>query len=495
MKRRTFCRSALASAAAASMPINRVFAQAAEIVDAVPVLTRGGGETVVEKAAMKELSDSMRGQVLLPGNVGYEDARKIWNGMFDRRPALIARCLLPSDVRDAVAFARSNDLLVAVRSGGHSISGKSVCDGGMMIDLAPMRGVRVDPIDQTARAQAGAHLGHLDHEAQAFGLTTTTGTVSHTGCAGLTLGGGLGRLGRVHGLTCDNLLSADIVTADGQFLTCSADQNADLFWGLRGGGGNFGIVTSFEYQLQKVGPEVLGGSLLYPLSQAKDVLDFYGEFSIGAPRELNVAAVIVQPPGGKGMIILGVTWLGSDEEGARVLRPLQEFGKPMVDGIGKHKYLELQTDNDRTLPHGRNYYMKAGFLRSVESGVVDALVDGVEPSDSRSFVTIMSQLGGAIADVGASDTAFSHRDAAYDMLIGADWSDDEQSEQHVQDMRNFWKTLAPFTHGFYINNAMDENVDGVRETFRGNYDRLVALKNQYDPTNLFHLNTNIEPTV
>jgi hypothetical protein len=484
---------------ATSMPIHRVFAEAAktmsQVVDDVSAVSRNGSETVLQKAAIKELRDSMRGQVLLPDNIGYDDARKIWNGMFDRRPALIARCVLPADVRDAVAFARSNDLLVAVRSGGHSISGKSVCDGGIMIDLAPMTGVRVDPIDRTARAQAGAHLGHLDHEAQAFGLATTTGTVSHTGCAGLTLGGGLGRLGRVYGLTCDNLLSADIVTADGQFLTCSAEQNADLFWGLRGGGGNFGIVTSFEYQLHKFGPEVIGGAVMYPLSQATDVLHFYGEFSMNAPAELNLAAVIVQPPGGKGMVLLGVTWLGSDAEGARVLRPLQEFGKPMLDTIGKHEYIELQTDNDRTLPHGRNYYMKAGFLRNVEPGLVDALVSGLEPSDSRSFVMVMSQLGGAIADVGEADTAFAHRDAAYDMLIGGDWSDDAQSEQQVQDMRNYWATVAPFTHGFYVNNAMDEDVPQTRATYRGNYDRLLALKNQYDPTNLFHLNMNIEPSV
>lgn len=499
MKRRTFCRSALATAVATSMPMPRVFAEAARtmsrIVDDVPAVTRNGGETVLEKAAIKELRDSMRGQVLLPDNVGYDDARKIWNGMFDRRPALIARCVLPADVRDAVAFARSNDLLVAVRSGGHSISGKSVCDGGIMIDLAPMTGVRVDPIDQTARVQAGAHLGHLDHEAQAFGLATTTGTVSHTGCAGLTLGGGLGRLGRIHGLTCDNLLSADIVTADGRFLTCSADQNADLFWGLRGGGGNFGIVTSFEYQLHKVGPEVLGGALMYPLSEAREVLKFYGDFSINAPVELNLAAVMVQPPGGKGMVLLGVTWLGSDSEGARVLRPLQEFGKPMVDSIGKHEYLHLQTDNDRTLPHGLNYYMKAGFLQAVEPGLVDTMVDGLEPSASRSFVTVMSQLGGAIADVGEADTAFAHRDAAYDMLIGANWTDDELSERHVQDMRDYWNPIAPFTHGFYVNNAMDEDVSRIRATYRGNYDRLVALKNEYDPSNFFRLNTNIEPTV
>ena len=495
MKRRTFCRSALAAAVTASMPMDRLFAQAAKIVDDVPVMTRTGGESIVEKAAIKELRDSMRGQVLLPGNVGYDDARRIWNGMFDRRPAMIARCFVPADVRDAVEFAAQNDLLVAVRSGGHSISGKSVCNGGMMIDLAPMRGVRVDPIDRKARVQAGAHLGHLDHEAQAFGLTTTTGTVSHTGCAGLTLGGGLGRLGRVYGLTCDNLLSADIVTADGRFLTCSEEENADLFWGLRGGGGNFGIVTSFEYRLHPVGPEVLGGSLLYPLSQAKDVLKFYGEFSLNAPRELNLAGVIVQPPGGKGTIILGATWLGSEKEGARVLDQLRAFGKPAVDNLGWHSYLEMQTDNDRSLPHGNNYYMKAGFLKAIEPGVVEALVDGVEPSNVRSFVTIMSQLGGAIAERSMGDSAFAHRDAAYDMLIGANWTDDEQSEQQVQEMRDYWKTLAPYTHGFYINNAMDENVDGVRLTFRENYPRLVELKNRYDPNNLFHLNTNIEPSV
>ena len=364
-----------------------------------------------------------------------------------------------------------------------------------MIDLAPMAGVRVNPTDQIARVEAGAHLGHLDHEAQAFGLATTTGTVSHTGCAGLTLGGGLGRLGRIYGLTCDNLLSADIVTADGQYLTCSADQNADLFWGLRGGGGNFGIATSFEYQLHKVGPEVIGGAVMYPLSQAKEVLKFYGEFTANAPAELNLAGVMVQPPAGKGMIIMGVTWLGSDSEGAKVLKPLQEYGKPMLDSIGKHEYVHLQTDNDRTLPHGLNYYMKAGFLHDVEPGLVDALVDGFKPTNSRSLVTIISQLGGAIADVGEADTAFAHRDASYDMLMGGSWSDDELSEPYVQDMRDYWTTLAPFTHGFYVNNAMDEDVSGIRATYRGNYDRLVGLKNQYDPTNFFRLNTNIEPTV
>jgi len=499
MKRRAFCRSTIAMAMAASLPGGRAWAAAGKaagkIVSDVAAVTSSGGETVIAKAALKELKAGMRGQLLLPSSAGYDKARRIWNGMFDRHPALIARCVGVSDVTDAVDFARAHDLLVAVRGGGHSISGKSVCDGGLMIDLAPMQGVHVNPPDKIARVEPGVLLGKLDHEAQAFGLATTTGTTSHTGMAGLTLGGGLGRLARVYGLTCDNLLSVDMVTADGKFHRVDAQQNSDLFWGVRGGGGNFGIVTSFEYQLHSVGPEIIAGAVIYPLSQAREVLAFYSEYSLTAPQALNISAVLVLPPGGKGMVIIGVTYLGSAKEAERVLRPLRAFGTPMLDDIGTANYESVQVANDTTLPHGRNYYMKSGFLKEVDPDLIETLADGFEPSSSRSYVAVLSQLGGAISQVGQTDTAFSHRDAEYDMLVGASWTDRQESEENVRWMRNFWTKISPFTSGFYINNAMDEGDSRIRATFGANYARLVGLKNKYDPTNLFRLNANIKPTV
>ncbi len=498
MKRRTFCQSSLAAAVAVASPIGRVLAaggKTAAFVPEIQAVSRTGGEVVLTEAEVREFGESLYGQLLMPGNDGYDQARIIWNGMFDQRPALIAHCAGVTDVMNAVDFSRTHDLLVAVRGGGHSISGKTSCKGGIMIDLSPMQGVRVDPLTRTARVQAGVLLNKLDHEAQRFGLAVTTGTTSHTGLAGLTLGGGLGRLGRVFGLTCDNLLSADIVTADGQYRHLSADENTDLFWGIRGGGGNFGIVTSFEYQLHPFGPDVLGGALIYPISQMKDVLNFYSEFSLTAPDELNVGAVTTIPPNGKGMIIIGILYAGDDAEGARVIRPWQEFGKPAVDTIGKENYVHVQRANDRTLPFGRNYYMKAGFMRKVDPDFIDFMDGGFELNPSRSYVAVLSQLGGAISQVGESDTAFAHRDAEYDFVTGCSWVDREHSDENVTYMRNLWKQIQPFTKGFYINNAHEESTDRIRQTFRGNYDRLLALKNEYDPANLFHRNPNIQPSV
>jgi hypothetical protein len=499
MKRRAFCRSAVAMAMAASLHGTRAWAEAeraaGKILSDVNLKTRTGGETVVARAAVVELKEAMYGQLLMPDSASYEDVRKIWNGMFDRRPALIARCAGASDVVDAVNFARAHDLLVSVRSGGHSISGKSVCEGGLMIDLAPMQGVRVQPSDKTARVQAGVLLNKLDHEGQRLGLATTTGTTSHTGLAGLTLGGGLGRLARVYGLTCDNLLAADIVTADGRSLQVSEQENADLFWGIRGGGGNFGIVTSFKYQLHSLGPKVIGGALLYPMKQAREVLSFFSEYSMTAPRELNVSAVVVRPPGSKGMVIIGVTYIGSASQAERVLRPLREFAKPMVDDIGEVDYAYIQHANDKTLPHGLNYYMKSGFLAEGHPGLIDVLAEGFEPSSSRSYVAVWTQLGGQIAEVGQADTAFAHRDAEYDLLVGSSWRSREDSEENVAWMRGFWNKVLPYTSGFYVNNAMDEDHKRIEATYGINYARLLGLKNKYDPANFFRLNANIEPNV
>ncbi len=497
MKRRTFFQSSLAAVAVAS-PIGRVLAaggQAAASIPDIQAVSRTGGEVALTKAEVKEFGQSLYGQLLMPGNDGYDQARIIWNGMFDQRPGLIARCSGVSDVMNAVDFSRTHDLLVAVRGGGHSLSGKSSCNGGIMIDLSPMQGVRVDPKARTARVQAGVLINKLDQDAQRFGLVTTTGMTSHTGLAGLTLGGGFGRLGRVFGMTCDNLLSADIVTADGQYRHLSSDENPDLFWGIRGGGGNFGIVTSFEYQLHPFGPEFLAGGLLYPMSQMKDVLNFYSEFSLTAPPELSVGVVTGFPPGGKGRLVVGVTYVGDEAEGARVIQPLREFGKPARDSIGIKNYVDVQRANDRNLPFGKNYYMKSGFMTEVQPGLIDFMDGGFEPNPTRSYTAILGRMGGAISQVGESDTAFAHRDAEYNLSTGCSWKDRDHSDENAAYMRNLWKQIRPFTKGFYVNMELEESTDRVRQTYRGNYDRLLALKNEYDPTNLFHRNANIEPSV
>jgi FAD/FMN-containing dehydrogenase len=497
MKRRAFCQSSVAAAISASLPLGAFAASAKKlrIAEDLPVITLNGAEAILNKASVKDFAASLRGSVLLADSDGYEKARSIWNGMFDKRPALIAQCSGPADVMSSLAYARDNNLLLAVRAGGHSISGKSSCEGGMMIDLTQMNSVRVDPARQTARVESGALLGALDHESQRFGLATTSGTVSHTGAAGLTLGGGLGRLARLHGLTSDNLLSADIITVDGRYLRASKTENSDLFWGLRGGGGNFGIVTSFDYQLHKMGPDVLSATMMYPIEQATDVFRFVREFATTAPRELSLSAVMIMPPNGKAMTLISATYIGNMAKGEKALAPLLALGKPMMKRVGAENYLEQQRNNDGNLPYGRNYYMKSGYTPSFEDDFIDALVTGFEPSPKRNNVVIMNQLGGTIADLASDATAYAHRDAAFDLIIGAAWDDDTQSETNVQWGRDYWGTVSQYTNGFYVNNLMDEDASRIQKNYGGNYDRLVKLKNEYDPGNLLRLNANIQPTV
>jgi FAD/FMN-containing dehydrogenase len=497
MKRRAFCQSSVAAAISAGLPLAALAAggKKLRITEDLPAIILSGGETILSKASVKDFAASLRGNVLLAHSEGYEQARSIWNGMFDKRPALIAQCSGPADVMSSIAYARDNDLLLAVRAGGHSISGKSSCEGGMMIDLTHMNSVRIEPKQQTARVESGALLGALDHESQRFGLATTSGTVSHTGAAGLTLGGGLGRLARLYGLTSDNLLSADIITADGRYLRASEDENSDLFWGLRGGGGNFGIVTSFDYQLHEVGPNVLGATLMYPIEQAPDVFRFVSEFAATAPRELTMSAVMIMPPNGKAMALISATYIGNMAKGEKALAPMLAFGKPAMKRVGSENYVEMQRNNDGNLPYGRNYYMKSGYTLSFEDDFIDALVAGFEPAPKRNNVVIMNQLGGTIADLSTDATAYAHRDAAFDLIIGAAWDDDAQSETNVQWGRDYWDSVKQYTNGFYVNNLMDENENRIHKNYGDNYARLVKLKNEYDPGNLFRLNANIQPTV
>jgi FAD/FMN-containing dehydrogenase len=495
MQRRLFLGTVF-GAAAAGLPLARLLAAAAgtPVPGDIPAVRLGGGETVLTRAAVKDFQASLRGPLLMAGQDGYERARQVWNGMIDRRPALIARCSGAADVARSVQFARANDLLVAVRSGGHSTSGQSVCDGGLMIDLSAIRGVRVDPRARRAWVPAGSLLGELDREAQFFGLATTAGTVSHTGAAGLTLGGGFGRLGRRFGLSCDNLVSVDLVTASGELLRASKDENRELFWGLRGGGGNFGIATNFEYRLHEVSPTILGGPLIYPFAKAREVLDFFVEFTARAPDELNLDCAIVAPPGAKPMVILEVCYSGDLATGEKVIAPVRSFMQPLADQVKAMPYVQLQAGGDEANAAGRSYYLKSGFVEKMDPALLDAMLTGFSSDPGRATVMLLQQLGGAIGRVRPDATAFNHRTARFDLLVLGGWDDQGQTARHTAWLRDFWSGLESYTRGYYFNTTIGDSQDKVQANFGANYPRLVQLKNRYDPGNLFRLNANVLPT-
>jgi FAD/FMN-containing dehydrogenase len=456
--------------------------------------TTAGGETVVEDATLAGFSSHLRGEILRPGADGYEDARKIWNGMIDRRPALIVRCAGAGDVVNAVRFARENDLLVSVRGGGHNIAGKAVCDGGLMIDLSRMRSVQVDPVKRTARVQGGGLLGDLDREAQVFGLATTAGVVTHTGVGGLTLGGGVGRMARKHGLACDNLLAVELVTADGDVMRASATENADLFWGVRGGGGNFGVVTAFEFQLHPVGPGVLGGIVVHRLEEARAALDFYHEYSRTAPDELSADGILLTSPDGEPVFVVSVCYIGAVEQGERDLEPLRRFGSPLADEIGPLAYTEVQAAADAFFPIGLCFYWKSHFLKEISGDAIEATVSHFASVPSPRSLLIFQQFGGAVGRVGRSETAFWHRDVQWDNFPVSIWTDPSESQAQKKWVREWWDLMKSFSMGGeYVNNLGEEGEDRVRASYGGNYARLVALKNKYDPTNFFRLNANISP--
>ncbi len=457
------------------------------------------------RAGLTELRKGFSGRLLHPGDDDYEAARRIWNGAVDRRPALIARCTGPEDVVSAVRFARSERLLVAVRGGGHNVAGTAVCDGGLMIDLSPMKRIEVDPTRRTARVQPGVLWGELDGVTQPFGLATPGGIVTHTGVAGLALGGGIGWLMRQHGLTCDNLLSADVVTADGRVLRASPTENADLFWGIRGGGGNFGIVTNFEFALHPVGPTVLAGPVLHPAENAVEVLRFYREFASAAPDGLTTIVTLRRAPPlsmlpervhGKPIVSIGVCYAGAIEDGARMVAPLRAFGSPLADLIQPMAYTTLQGLFDPTVPHGLLYYWKSHFLAGLSDRAVDALVSHAWRDDSPMSYAILFQLGGRVSRIGEDETAYSTRGAPYALNINAVWSDPREADSHIRWTREYWEATRPFARGVYVNFLGDEGEDRVRAAYGpGKYERLVALKNAYDPGNFFRMNQNIAPTI
>jgi FAD/FMN-containing dehydrogenase len=454
---------------------------------------------------LEPLRHSISGPVIDPDDDGYDAARAIWNGAIDRRPACVARCTGVADVVAAVRFARERDRLVAVRSGGHGVGGHAICDGGLVIDLSPMKGIRVVPAARTARAEAGVLWGELDRETQLHGLATVGGIVTHTGIAGLTLGGGIGWLTRKHGATVDNLLSVDLVTAEGELLTASGDENPDLFWGIRGGGGNFGVVTSFEYGLHPIGPIVLAGPIFHPLGDAPEVLRFYREFIAAAPDELTtIFELSVAPPApflpedvhGKPIVMVGACYAGAPEEGIEVVRPLKELGNPIVDLLEPKLYTELQALFDPSVPHGWHRYWKSVELPPLTDDAIDTLVEHASAQTSPKSYCIVFQLGGALARAGKDETAFSQRDAAHNVNINAVWTeDDPEGDRHVAWARDFFSAMQPHAGGHvYLNFLGDEGAERVRQAYGDRqYQRLVELKRAYDPTNFFRLNQNIEP--
>ena len=449
----------------------------------------------LDEANIQGFAAAARGDLIRPEDDRYDAARAVFNAMVDRRPALILRCVGVADVVRAVEFARSHDLPLSIRGGGHSVGGKAVCDGGLMLDLSPMKGIRVDPMRKTAEAQVGLTLGEFDHETQAFGLATTLGVVSVTGIAGLTLGGGLGWLNGKHGLACDNLVSADVVTADGRIVFASEQENENLFWGIRGGGGNFGIVTSFGYRLHSVG-SVLAGGLSYPLSEAREVLSFYHEFAGGCPDELSTTASLGVTPDGDGVVGVTVCYCGSLEEGERVLRPLREFGSPLADNIGPMAYTALQSAPDAGFPSGRCHYWKSSYLKDLTDEAIEVMVGFVSEMPSPTTGVGLQQMHGAASRVEPTATAFPHSDEHYDFLILSQWADPAESERNVEWTRSFFEAMEPFfEEGVYVNNLGDEGEDRVKAAYGDNYERLLALKDKYDPTNLFRLNQNIRPSI
>jgi FAD/FMN-containing dehydrogenase len=444
------------------------------------------------------------GAVLEPGDKSYEVARQIWNGDIQRRPVAIARCTGTADVMAAVRFAREHEMPVAVRGGGHAVAGHALCDDGLVIDLSPMSGVRVDPMAGKVRAQGGCLWRHVDHETQAFGLAVTGGIVTHTGIGGLTLGGGIGHLMRRFGLTIDSLVSCDVVTADGEFLVASEDEHPDLFWGLRGGGGNFGIVTSFEYQLHPLGPIVLAGVLAWPMADAAEVLRTFREFAAEAPGEVGIMANLRLAPAlpvfpeefwGHPIVALIVCYAGPIKEGQEVLRPLREFKTPAVDAVGPKPYVAHQALFDRAYPHGRRYYWKASKLPPLTDAAIDVIIEQATAISSPLSAVPIFTLGGAVAGVDDDATAFSGRTSAHDINFVASWlPDDPEPERHKAWARTACEAMRPYGHGVYVNFMSDEPSSHLQLVYgEAKYARLASLKSKYDATNLFSFNQNIPP--
>ncbi len=468
----------------------------------VSVALRAGGLTSLDNGVLGGYRSGLRGTLLMAGDAGYDEARALWNGMIDRRPALIAQCAGMADVIRSVDLARKRDLLVSVRGAGHNIAGQAVCDAGLVIDLSRMSDVRVDPAGRTARVGPGARLGDFDHEAQAFGLATPLGINSTTGVAGLTLGGGFGWLTRKHGLTVDNLLSADVVTAGGQLVHTSATKEPDLFWGLRGGGGNLGVVTSFEFRLHPVGPTLTAGLVVHPFDAAREVIRHWRSLAATAPDELTCWIVLRKAPPlpflpeawhGREVLVLAMLYAGDVAEGERALRPLRALGKPLADVVGPMPYTAFQKAFDPLLTPGARNYWKSHNFSQVPDAAVDVILEHAAKLPTPETEIFVGHLGGAAGRARVDATAYPHRDAEFVMNLHTRWQKAADDARCVAWARNVFEATAPFSNGGVYVNFISEGEARVEAAYGRNYDRMAKLKARYDPTNLFHMNQNVAP--
>ncbi len=471
----------------------------------IQLTTSDGDITSLDEPTVQRFASSLHGKLITAADPEYDAARTVWNGMIDRRPALIARCTGTEDVVRAVNFARTHGLLVAVRGGGHNVAGSAVCDGGLVIDLSPMKELHVDPESRTVRAQAGLTWGEVDRATQAYGLATPGGLVSETGIAGLTLGGGTGWLRNKHGLSCDNLISVELVTADGQTRTVSANEHPDLFWVVQGGGGNFGVVTWFEYRLHPVGPEVALGFVLYPIAKAWEALRFFDRYVAVAPDEVSPIAVIGTAPHtdafpaaiqGERFVLFGGCYVGPVDEGLRILQPLREWSTPLIDFSDVMQYVDVQTLWDADYPAGKRYYWKSIYVNYLSDAVIDSLLSAAADCPSPHSNIDIWPMGGAVGRIAANASAFGRRDLPYMIGIEANWEAPGEDAPNIAWTRALWADLHRFSSGgVYLNfPGLGEEGDAlVRAGYGENYARLAALKRTYDPTNLFRMNQNIRP--
>ncbi len=499
MKRRDFVQSSLWAAAALGVAEFRAVhatARPGSVAD-VAAVTGDGREITLRGKDIQDLAAKLHGQLLLAGDGGYDDARRILNPSFDKHPALVVQPMDVADIQAAVNFARANNLLVAVKCGGHSHSGQSTCDKGMQIDLSTFRSVKVDATARRAWATGGSLLGQIDKATAPHELVTPLGTVSHTGVGGLTLGGGFGRVARRFGMAIDNVEAIDIVTADGKLVHASAKENPELYWGARGGSGNFGVVTQFEFKLHPMQREVIAGSMLFPIAKAREVLTMWSEYAPVAPDELYMDPTVMQPPGdAPGIAAVQVCYSGPEADAEKVLAPIRKLGTPLKDSIKKMEYTQVQRSGDSTDTRAIASYLKGGFVGKVPGDMITAMVDGFHGDPRRTTVLFAQHCGGAGGRVPDDATAFAHRYAIGNFMTVVAWPiGDKDSAPHIEAARTYWKGIEPFTRGFYVNDmAREVTAKAINENYRGNYPRLVALKSKYDPTNLFRLNANVTPT-
>jgi FAD/FMN-containing dehydrogenase len=468
------------------------------------IKTRSNGEINLQEETVRKFKESLRGELMRIGDAGYDDARSIWNAMIDRRPTLIASCLGVADIVTCVNFAREHGITLSIKGGGHNISGLAVCDGGLMLDLSRMRGVWVDPSTRTAHAQGGCLLGDVDRETQVQGLAAVLGFISNTGIAGLTLGGGFGYLTRRFGWTSDNVLSMDVVTAAGSVVRASEKENSDLFWALRGGGGNFGVVTSFEYRLFPVGPEVIAGAIAWPAEDARRVLDMYRSLTEQAPRELTcVAGLRMAPPApwlakeihGKPIVALFFCHTGTISEGEKLAAPIKAFGSPVGDIVQRRSYVSQQSLLDATQPRGRRYYWKSEYLPTLEPELLAKAIEHAGGILSPHSVILLFQLDGELNHLSDAHSAVGNRTVRSVFNIAASWEKAEDDRANVEWARAAWRDLRPFsTGGTYVNFLTEEEGDErIRAAYGNNYERLAEVKSKWDPDNLFRMNKNIAP--